>query len=76
MPDIAMCKNETCPLKKSCYRFLAIPFEPAQCYAEFEYKDGKCESYWRVRVGHKVNKVLFKELNIKTNKYENKNWNF
>ena len=65
MPDISMCKNESCPLKKSCYRYLAIPFKPVQCYREFEYKDDKCENYWRVQAGQRIDKVLFNKLNPK-----------
>ncbi len=37
MPDISMCKNDTCPLKKSCYRFMATP-GMRQSYSVFEYK--------------------------------------
>ncbi len=43
MPDIAMCKNETCPLKNECYRFIAIPDEHWQSYTLFDGKDtGRC----------------------------------
>jgi len=36
MPDISMCMNETCPLRKGCYRFTATPDEYRQSYAMFE----------------------------------------
>ena len=47
MPDIAMCKNITCPLKTSCYRYTAKP-NSWQSYGNFTYdtKNLTCESYW------------------------------
>lgn len=30
MPDITMCKDETCPLKGSCYRHPASGTEPSE----------------------------------------------
>lgn len=51
MPDISMCSNNSCPLKGSCYRFTAIPYEFMQTYALFEFKTIKgittCENYWK-----------------------------
>lgn len=47
MADIAMCKNETCPNKLSCYRFRAIPGK-AQYYEEFKHENGRCEFFWYV----------------------------
>ena len=37
MPDISLCKNESCPLKDNCYRYTATPGE-YQSYAEFEWE--------------------------------------
>jgi len=34
MPDISMCTNKKCELRKKCYRYTAIP-ESYQCYAGF-----------------------------------------
>ena len=50
MPDISMCKSQTCPLKENCYRYTAKPGF-WQSYAEFEYvelPDGKveCDYFW------------------------------
>ena len=70
MPDISMCKNEKCPLRGTCYRFLAIPFSvkgygDTQCYTDFApNKKGECEYYWQVKAGMRVDKALFKELNF------------
>lgn len=41
MPDIAMCANKDCPTSKKCYRYLAIPNEFSQVYAEFEPEPGR-----------------------------------
>lgn len=50
MPDISMCKNEECPLREKCYRFLAEPDPYWQTYADFKYeiKDGEvhCDYFW------------------------------
>jgi len=37
MPDITMCKNESCPLKINCYRYMAKPNPDRQTYADFAY---------------------------------------
>lgn len=53
MPDIAMCKGETCTLKETCYRFLAKPNE-YQTYLinppieTLPNGDHKCDYYWKI----------------------------
>ena len=47
-PDISMCMNDKCPLKTTCYRYMAIP-SPRQTYAAFTYNDG-CDDYWEYNV--------------------------
>ena len=47
MPDIALCKNEKCKLKKSCYRFIATPDEYWQTYCDFVSKD--CKDYIKTK---------------------------
>ena len=46
MPDIAMCKNESCSMKQTCYRFKAKP-DRIQSYASFieNDPDGGCDAY-------------------------------
>ena len=44
--DIAKCVGKNCKVKKSCYRFTAIPSEYWQSYIMPEVKDGKCNMYW------------------------------
>ena len=40
MPDITMCTNRNCPIRRSCYRYVAIPTPKWQSYAAFApYKD-------------------------------------
>ncbi len=38
MPDIAMCNNDSCPLAFNCERYVAIPNEPWQSYADYRYR--------------------------------------
>lgn len=54
MPDITMCTNDECPLRESCYRYMAKPSEYMQSYAVFEWKAGKkgkvdCEYYVKIK---------------------------
>lgn len=45
MPDIAMCKGDNCPLKRTCYRFTAKPSEYLQSYflnVPYDEKEGTC----------------------------------
>jgi hypothetical protein len=46
MTDITKCTGEDCPLKETCYRFIA----PSEMYQSFfmtpHVKNGKCEYYW------------------------------
>ena len=50
MPDITLCNTKTCPSRKTCYRFMAIP-DTWQSYTDFAPKKGdkKCEHYWGFR---------------------------
>lgn len=62
MPDISMCKNETCPLKETCYRFMASPSKYGQSYSNFTPKtslDGKtkCEYHWEIQSLNKNEKT-------------------
>lgn len=38
MPDISLCKNESCPLKDNCYRYTATPNEHRQSYSVFVWE--------------------------------------
>lgn len=44
MQDIVMCKNENCPLKSSCLRYLAVP-NTNQTYFEFKFIKGACVNH-------------------------------
>lgn len=47
MPDISLCTNSKCDLRKSCYRYMAEPDRYGQAYSIFEPRaDGSCEYYW------------------------------
>lgn len=53
MPDITMCVNNECPLRKYCYRYLAVP-DQWQSYSffipkeilHFSGKTTKCDYFW------------------------------
>ena len=42
MPEILMCLNHICPSRKECYRYRAIPSQPAQEVGKFEHEGDKC----------------------------------
>ena len=50
MPDIAMCKNKTCPSRDQCYRYRAVPARDHQSYMAYEPDEdaGKCEDFVQV----------------------------
>lgn len=39
MPDICMCANETCRIKKLCYRHEAAPTPHRQSYTHFTHEE-------------------------------------
>jgi len=48
MADISKCFGGECPMRDTCYRFLAPSNEWHQSYfAEVPYSEGKCEHYWK-----------------------------
>ena len=52
-----MCNNTECPMRKSCYRYLAVPFSPVQTYADFKPDEkGECPDYWMVQTGMIIDK--------------------
>lgn len=59
MPDITMCANKTCPNRKNCYRFMAIP-DKYQSYSGFIPKLDKnkkwidCDYFDMVRMTDKI----------------------
>jgi hypothetical protein len=58
MPDICMCKNEKCPKKEECYRYMAKPSE-WQSYIEFKNicnEENNYQWFWQME-----NKPIVKE---------------
>lgn len=52
MPDISKCNGTNCPLKESCYRFIAIPSEYGQSYfadTPYNKEENKCEHFWDIK---------------------------
>ncbi len=54
MPDISMCDREECPVKRICYRFMAIP-DPLQTYGSFSPTSEKgCDDFEPLMEGDKI----------------------
>lgn len=53
MPDISMCADDACPVKKSCYRHVASGTRASslwQTYSAFVHtSDAGCPEFWPVR---------------------------
>lgn len=51
MADISMCMNKTCPIRTTCYRFLAPANDLRQSYCDFRCIHSKygavCDNYWK-----------------------------
>ena len=45
MADITMCNNKKCPVKETCYRYLAAPSQ-YQSYFIINTEE-KCDEYWK-----------------------------
>ena len=45
MPDISLCSGEGCPMKDTCYRFVAKPGEWQSYFTAPPIKDGACDKY-------------------------------
>ena len=59
MPDITMCLNTECPLRKECYRYMAIPSAYKQSYADFKAlirHDGTCDYFVPIEKGMRIKK--------------------
>lgn len=46
MPDISMCKNQTCELRSKCYRYRAIPGEWQSYMLGLNPENGICTHFW------------------------------
>ena len=54
MPDISMCANGSCPLRKTCYRFNSTPNPYRQTYSQFDWKTNEsgepiCNYFWPIK---------------------------
>jgi hypothetical protein len=54
MADISKCSGTNCPLKESCYRFLAKPSQMQSYFMEVPYNNesNDCDFYWDREVMH------------------------
>lgn len=52
MPDISICLNHDCPLRKTCYRHEAEPDPHWQSYlqwdADWNVREDGCPHYWEM----------------------------
>ncbi len=48
MPDISMCRDQECPSRETCFRFVATPSPFLQTYGAFGRRpnEAKCDHYW------------------------------
>jgi len=48
MVDISKCAGNSCPLKNSCYRYLAVSSEYWQSWIleQYDFGTNKCDNYW------------------------------
>ena len=56
MADITMCKNENCPVKDTCFRYLATPSQYQAYYVFDENSNEPCDSYWECETEEILNK--------------------
>ena len=49
MADITKCRGTNCPLKESCYRFLAKDSFRQSYFIYVPFKYGKCNYYWNIK---------------------------
>lgn len=49
MADITKCRGTGCPLKETCYRFLAKEGLRQSYFIEVHYKNNNCKYYWNIK---------------------------
>lgn len=66
MPDISMCSNYNCPLRRNCYRYLAVPSDYGfQTYSDFNPEGHSCEAFWDAEGRHTDPFLIAEQRNIK-----------
>jgi len=56
MPDISMCTNDSCPARRSCYRFMAEPnWRQSWCAFEPDRETKRCEAF--IPIGNKATSI-------------------
>lgn len=54
MPDISMCKGGKCPLKKSCFRYRAIPGSFQSYFMNPPFQGDECIHFSKIDKGDKI----------------------
>ena len=62
MPDITMCCNCLCPIRKKCYRYRAVPDQYRQSWCNFQPKTVMKNNKYETRC------LRFREVNEATDK--------
>lgn len=59
MTDITMCSDNSCPIRKTCFRYLATPDSLCQSYFTGKLRDEEdnCRYYWAVKSSEEVDKL-------------------
>lgn len=47
--DYTLCNGDNCPIKKTCYRFLAEPDKYQSYFSKSPNKGKKCNYYWKYK---------------------------
>lgn len=49
MPDISMCDDKSCHMRRKCYRYMAKPFPICQTYfLESPRQGDQCAYFWEI----------------------------
>jgi len=55
MADNSKCRDETCTLKETCWRFQAEDNPFRQSYGNYKQdKDGNCDYYWEFQIDNDI----------------------
>lgn len=48
--DISKCLGTGCPLKETCYRYIAPEDEMQSWVLGVPFKNGECKLYWKIKI--------------------------
>lgn len=68
MPDISMCKNDTCKRRLRCYRYMATPTSKWQAYSTFctdNSKGANCMYFSAIQASDEIRTIGRKHVRAK-----------